>query len=79
MSRRVRLCWSGCRAGGELDDLRWCGQVELGQDVALSGGDFGALAEGAGGPGEHSDVQALQLAAQGGPGLIASGLDDADQ
>jgi hypothetical protein len=64
------LCWSGrCRRGPELDDLLGCVDAELSEDVALRGGEFGALAEGAGGAFEGADVQLLQVLADRVPGV----------
>jgi hypothetical protein len=55
------------------------GSWSFGEDVLLRLGEFGALAEGAGRAGEGADVEAVQVAAQGRPGLAGGGLGDADQ
>jgi hypothetical protein len=47
------------------------------EDVALSLGELGALLKGAGGAGERADVDAVEVAAQFGPGLLAGVLGDA--
>ena len=49
------------------------------EDVAGRLGDAGALAGGAGGPGEGADGDALQVASYRGPGLAGLVLRDADQ
>ncbi len=55
------------------------GQLEGVQDVALAGGELGALLAGAGGAGERAEVQALGLVADVAPGVAGFVLDDADQ
>jgi hypothetical protein len=68
-------CWSGPRSGprrlgggNELVDA-WRGvDFQVVEDVVLGLGDLGALAEGAGRSGEGADVDAVEFAAQFGPG-----------
>src|SRR6266516_4103827 len=67
------------RGGGEFDDRLRCGEVEFGQQVAYRFGQFGALAEQAGGSGEGAHVQALEVTADGGPGLAGRRFDDAHE
>jgi hypothetical protein len=53
-------------AGGfELDDLPGRGDLQLGEQVGLGPGQLGALAEGAGGAGERSDVEAVGSGKEG--------------
>src|SRR6266540_3368438 len=80
VTRLGHATFEGCGSGGgELDDRFGCGELEFGQQVADGFGQLGALAEHPGGSGEGAHVQALELAADGGPGLVGGRLDDADQ
>src|SRR5205809_7870193 len=76
VSRRLSLRWSGALSGGELVDLRGRVDLELGEDIALGLGDLGALAEGPGRSGEGADRDAVEFAAQPGPGGMAGVLGD---
>jgi hypothetical protein len=60
--------------GGQLVDLPGRGDAGLGEQVAGGLGELGALAEGAGWAGEGAQVDAVELAADGGPGLPGAGL-----
>src|SRR5690606_27763054 len=72
--------WSGrCCWWPELDDLLGRVDAQLGEDVALGGGELGALAEGAGGAFEGADVELLVVFTDAVPGVAGGGLDDADQ
>jgi hypothetical protein len=53
--------------------------AQLGEDVALGGGELGALPERAGGAFEGADVEFLQVLADAVPGVAGGGLDDPDQ
>src|SRR6266511_2384683 len=55
--------------GGELDDRLRRGELEFGEDVAVGFGQLGASAGHSGGSGEGAHVQALELTADGRPGL----------
>src|SRR5437870_3230511 len=79
VSRRWCLCWSGGCWEAELDDLLGWVDAELVEDVALLGGELGALAEGAGGAFEGADVQLLELLTEPVPGVAGGGLGDPDQ
>src|SRR4051812_42830914 len=80
VSRRWCSCWSGrCRWRPEFDDLLGRVDAQLGEDVALGGGELGALPEGAGGAFEGADVEFLQVLADAVPGVAGGGLDDPDQ
>ena len=57
----VRGAVSG--GGGELVNLAGRVNAELGEQVAGGLGQFGTLPEGAGGPGEGAQVDAVKLAA----------------
>src|ERR1700722_16256287 len=70
---------SGGAGGGQFVDLRWWGDGELGEQVAGGLGELGAAAEGAGRAGEGAQVDAVEFAADRGPGLPGAGLGDADQ
>src|SRR6266704_5792352 len=80
VSRRERSSWSGaCGSWGELPDARGLGQLELGEDGVLGGGELGALAEGPCWAGEGAELDPLQLVAKVWPGVAAGGLDGAGQ
>ena len=82
--RPVRLVL-GAPLGGvwlgsvELEEQRRLVDVQRVEDVALAGGELGALLVGAGGPGERAEVDALQLVAEVAPGLVGLVLGDPDQ
>jgi hypothetical protein len=78
VSRCGCSCWSAYWQG-ELVDLRWRVEFELGEDVALGFGDLGALPEGASRTGEGADGDALELVEQLRPGVPVGGLGDAGQ
>ena len=66
-------------AGGDLDDLFGWVEGEGGEHVALGFGEFGGLAERAGWAGKRDQVEAVEVGADGGPGVAGGGLDDADE
>ena len=74
---RGRVLW--LHGGFQLVDAGRRVDFQLAEDVALGLGDLGALPEGAGGAGERADVDAVELAAEVGPGGIAGVLGDAGQ
>ena len=80
------VCPQGlCRAGGggsggaERGDRRWRRGLAGAVDRALGIREGGRLGDGAGGAFEGDEVQAVELAADGAPGLGALAFDDADQ
>src|SRR5579864_7508848 len=79
VSRRGVFRWSAGGGKGELVDLRGRGDAEPVEDVLLGLADLGALAEGAGGAVEGADGDAVELAAQFGPGGCAGVLGDAGE
>ncbi len=79
MPRGGRWRSGGCRWRRELLEARRLGELQLGEDGALSSRDLGALAEAAGGALEAAELQLLKLAAQGGPALLAGRLHDAHE
>src|SRR3954449_5896741 len=79
VSRRGCFGWSAGCGGDYLVDPRGRAGAELFEDGGLGGADLGALAEGPGGAGEGADGDAVELAAQFGPGLPAGVLRDAGE
>ena len=77
VSRCGCSCWSACWRG-ELVDPWWQVELELGEDVALAGGDLGAPPEGAGRavkvPMAGVAEQVITLLARGPSGQVS--LDD---
>jgi len=69
----------GSGAGGQFVDLPWRVDAELAEDVVGWFGDLGALLERSGGAGERADVDAVEFAADGRPGLPGGVLCDADE
>ena len=62
-----------------MQEQRWLGDAQGAEDVALAGGELGALLAGAGGAGEGAQVYALQLVAEVAPGVVGLVLGDPDQ
>ncbi|MET7420884.1 hypothetical protein [Dactylosporangium sp. NPDC005555] len=67
------------RVRGRVDDAGRLSDLQLGEQGLLGLGQFRALAEGAGGGGEHADVQPLDVGADLGPGVAGGGFGDADE
>src|SRR5215207_4748303 len=65
--------------GSNLDDLLGRVEGEGGEQVTLALGEFGGLAERAGGSGEGDDVEPVEFGTDGGPGAPGGGLRDAHE
>jgi len=63
----------------EIEEQRWLGDAEGSEDVALAGGELGALPARAGGPRECAEVHALQFVAEVALGVGGLVLGDPDQ
>src|SRR6266536_1023031 len=63
----------------EVEEAGRLGQLKRAEDVLLAGCELGALVAGAGGAGESSEVEALELVAEVAPGLAGGALGDADE
>src|SRR6266700_3509615 len=81
VSRPGRLEGAGPGSGtrGQLVDLARRVEAEPGQQVPGGLGQFGALSEGPGGPGEGAQVDPAEFAAHHRPGLACRVLGDADE
>jgi len=69
----------GWLGGVEVQEQRRLSDVQGAEDVALAGGELGALLAGAGGSGERAEVHALELVAEVAPGVAGLVLGDPDQ
>jgi hypothetical protein len=68
LCRGSRVLLSSSRLGClEVQEQRWLGDAEGAEDVAVAGGELGALVAGAGRSGEGPQVNALEFVAEVSP------------